>query len=63
MSLENYFVGAIERFKKLDKKTEKSKREIREIYYQFQLAKDYGELNTPTQEKIERLFRDIRGRF
>jgi hypothetical protein len=60
MGLEEYFTKAITIYKGLEKKTESNKREMREILKKYQLAKDYGEINTPTQQRLDSLFYDIR---
>lgn len=60
MGLEEYFARAIDIYKHIEHKTEKNKKEMREVLYKYQLAKDYGELNTPSQERLERLFYDIK---
>ena len=60
MGLEEYFTKAIMIYKGLEKKTEANRREMREILKKYQLAKDYGEINTPTHVKLDSLFYDIR---
>ena len=60
MGMEEYFTKAIELYKGLERKTDSSRKEMREIYYCYQTAKDYGEINTPTQIKLDRLFYDIK---
>lgn len=60
MGLEEYFARAITIYKGLEKKTEASRREMRDILRKYQVAKDYGEINTPTQKKLDSLFYDIR---
>ena len=60
MGLEEYFTKAITIYKGLEKKTESNKCEMREVLKKYQLAKDYGEINTPTQQRLDSLFYDIR---
>lgn len=60
MGLEEYFARAVAIYNNLERKTEHNKREMREVLRKYQLAKDYGEINTPTQQRLERLFFDIR---
>ena len=60
MGLEEYFTRTITIYKGLEKKTEANRREMRDVLRKYQLAKDYGEINTPTQQRLERLFFDIR---
>ena len=60
MGLEEFFVKAIDIYKGLEKKTEANRREMREVLRKYQLVKDYGEINTPAQTKLDSLFYDIR---
>ena len=60
MELEEYFTRAVVIYNNFERKTEHNKREMREVLRKYQLAKDYGEINTPTQQRLERLFFDIR---
>lgn len=60
MGLEEYFTRAITIYKRLERKTEANRREMREVLNKYQLAKDYGEINTPTQARLDSLFYDIR---
>lgn len=57
--MEEYFTKAIELYKK-SKRTQANKKEMKEVYHKYQLSRDYGEINTPTQIKLDRLFNDIR---
>lgn len=60
MGLEEFFTRAITIYKGLERKTEANRCEMREVLRKYQLAKDYGEINTPTQTKLDSLFYDIR---
>lgn len=60
MGLEVYFTRAITIYKGLERKTEANRREMKEVLRKYQLAKDYGEIDTPTQQRLESLFFDIR---
>ena len=60
MGLEEYFTRAVVIYNNLERKTEHHKREMREILRKYQLAKDYGESNTPAQTRLDSLFYDIR---
>lgn len=60
MGLEEYFTRAVAIYNNLERKTEHHKREIKDVLMKYQLAKDYGEINTPAQQRLERLFFDIR---
>ena len=60
MGLEEYFTRAVAIYNNLERKTEHNKREMKDVLRKYQLAKDYGEINTPTQQRLERLFFDTR---
>ena len=60
MGLEEFFTRAITIYKGLKIKTETNRREMREVLMKYQLAKDYGEINTPTQQRLDSLFYNIR---
>lgn len=60
MGLEEYFARAIAIYKGLERKTEANRREMREVLRKYQVAKDYGDINTPAQTRLDSLFYDIR---
>lgn len=60
MGLEEYFTKAITIYKGLERKTEANRREMREVLRKYQVAKDYGDINTPAQTRLDSLFYDIR---
>ena len=60
MGLEEYFTKAIELYKKSEKKTVNLIKEMKDILLKYKVAKDYGEINTLTQQRLDALFYDIR---